>query len=89
MVYGLDLPKVNLIATARTASAATIIDTESTGKLDSEESAAELGNAQAIDIAAKIANTAKPEKTSIRDFIIPHQTFRALSLWMSRGIRTL
>jgi hypothetical protein len=48
-----------------------------------------LGKAHAKDIAAKIASTAKPKKTSIRDFIIPYQTFWALSLWMSRALRTL
>jgi hypothetical protein len=65
------------------------MDTDNTGKPDSEESAAALGKAHARDIAAKIASTAKPEKTSIRDFIIPYQTFWALSLWMSRGLCTL
>jgi hypothetical protein len=83
------LPKVNLIATARKASAATIIDTGNTGKPDSDELEPALGNAHARDTAAKIASTAKPKKTSIRDFITPPQTFRALSLWMSRALRTL
>jgi hypothetical protein len=87
--YALDLPKVNRIAIARNASAATIIDTDNTGKPDSEESAAVLGKAHAKDTAAKIASTAKPKKTSIRDFIILNQMFWVLSLWMSRTLRTL
>jgi hypothetical protein len=47
------LPKVNRIATARKASAATIIDTDNTGKPASDELEPALGKAHAIDTAAK------------------------------------
>ncbi|HSV49397.1 MAG TPA: hypothetical protein VLH35_03695 [Candidatus Acidoferrales bacterium] len=81
-------PIVNFIATTKNASAATIIDTGNTGKIDVAVEADASGSAHAIDIAAKTTDKAKPEKTSNRDFIIPNQHFSGLLLWMSRHLRT-